>query len=233
MLLHGSDKRTSRNKKCSLIQLKRFFIWVGWCDRSLGPQRSWNSTIYVYGMLSKIVVQTLKWVTHPDLIKLKTKYAACKYIVEDFNRSRDASRSITEACTNNFIETLLLQSLCIMGEIKDALTIEDATDASVITWFDGAISAVPREIAELIRVALDSVSYVQWPIDTSGAVQTFLPNNIQSLENNNASEVEKQRVMQRAHWRTSSEARATERHERIRDAREYWTRKKKAYISFS
>ncbi len=52
-------------------------------------------------------------------------------------------------------------SLCILGKIEGADSLEQATDAGVQKWFDDLLASAPRDTAERVRSAIDSVKFEQ------------------------------------------------------------------------
>lgn len=84
-------------------------------------------------MLTVIVVSTLTApllvnITQPSLIRFEVEYAG--YLV-DVNRSRSAANRIKLASNRLCNRPKLLQSLCILGEINGAETVEDSADDNV------------------------------------------------------------------------------------------------------
>eukprot|EP00171_Calliarthron_tuberculosum_P023495 IDg23495t1 len=142
-----------------------------------------------FGVVSTITAPILKSVTQPSLIQFETDYRAYKDKVEDINRSRESSEHITPASIKNCLEPTLLSSLCILGQIEGSKTSKDATDSAVKAWFEKRLRSAPRDLAERVRSAVDSVKYKQCREDPSGAALTFVLDIVQALDRNNAAEV--------------------------------------------
>lgn len=171
----------------------------------------------------------MKGVTQPELIQFEVEYKVYEEQVSEVNRSRDASRRIKPSSIRNCCEPLLLQSLCILGQIEGATTLEEATDASVKKWLDERLASAPQDIAERVRSAVNSVQYCQCKEDPAGACLKFVLDVVAALDRNNASEVIKDKEMCKSLIsKLIEKLEPPELRERIRDARECWTSDQKS-----
>lgn len=101
----------------------------------------------------------MKRVTQPELIQFEVEYKLYKEQVSEVNRSTDASRHIKPTSICNCCQPLLRSSLCILGQIEAATTLEKAKDASVKKWLDERLAPAPRDIVEQVRSPLNFVQY--------------------------------------------------------------------------
>ncbi len=97
-----------------------------------------------YGAFATISAPSLKNVTQPGLIKLEIEYTVYKEKISEVNRARKASRQVSPASIRNCIEPVLLQRLCILGQIEGAESVEEATNEKVQKWFDDRIASAPE-----------------------------------------------------------------------------------------
>lgn len=108
--------------------------------------------------------------------------------------------------------------------MSDSTTVEDATDSSVKAWFDARLRAAPKDMAERVRSAVDTVTYKQCTEDPLGDPLEFLINVITSLDKNNASEIvqdsEKFKCLIR---RLIAKLEPAELKVRVSDERAYWS----------
>ncbi|KAI0559370.1 hypothetical protein FGB62_155g11 [Gracilaria domingensis] len=136
-----------------------------------------------YGVIAYIKATVLRDVTQPALIRFETAYSAYKEKCSDLNRNRSSDDQMAIASIRDCIESSTPHALCIMGEIENASTAEEASPENVQEWFDGALSAAPKDLSKRIEAALASVSYSVCEQDPAGAVNTFV---INALDQHNA-----------------------------------------------
>lgn len=141
-----------------------------------------------FGVLNTIRAPQLTSITQPNLIRFEVEYAAYKEQVTDINRTRSASNQILPAPIRQYLKPELLHSLCILGVIEDASTMEEASDGNVQKWFDSRLSESTRDAAERVRTAVDSVPFRQCREDPGGAVMEYVVNVITALDKANASD---------------------------------------------
>lgn len=176
------------------------------------------------GVVATVSAPLLKGVTQAELIKFDLEYDAYKDKVADINRSRDSARRITPATMKHCIDPVLLQSLCLLGQIENAENASQATDAKVKHWFDARLQIAPEDLTERVRSALDYVQYKQERRDPSGAALRFVVDVVSALDQNNASEVlDDKDVCKSLIGKLVNKLEPPELRERIRAARECWT----------
>lgn len=186
-----------------------------------------------YGIVSALVAPTLKDVTQPDLIEFEIEYTAYKEKVADINRSRDTTRRISPASIRQCLDPVLLQGLCLLGQIEGADSASQATDAKVRAWFDARLATAPEDMTERVRSALGSVNYEINKQDPGGAVLSFIGKVVSALDKNNASEVIQDKdTCKSLIWKLMNKLEPPELKERIRDARDCWTGDQKSSLSF-
>lgn len=186
-----------------------------------------------FGVVSTLTAPVLSSVTQPCLIQFETEYAAYKERVNDINRSRDEDQKIKPASIRNCIEPMMLHSLCIIGQVPGATSVEQATDENVKAWFENRLRCAPRDLAERVRSAVHSIKYEQCKEDPSGAALSFVLDVVKALDRNNASEVitDKERCKSLVQ-KLVNKLEPPELRERIKDARECWTNEEKSSLSF-
>eukprot|EP00171_Calliarthron_tuberculosum_P002633 IDg2633t1 len=176
-----------------------------------------------FGLVSTIQAPALKPVTQPSLIQFETEYAAYKVQVADINRNRDEVNQITAASIKNCLEPMMLHSLCILGQIPGASSVEQATDNNVKAWFETRLRSAPRDLTERVRSAVHSVKFIQCKEDPAGAALSFVLDAVKALDRNNASEVvtDKERCKSLI-VKLMNKLEPPELKERIKDARDCW-----------
>ena len=142
-----------------------------------------------YGVITVIQPPTLKTVDQPALIRFESAYAAYRAKVEDVNKDRDEASKLSLATIKDCMNSSTLHALCIVGEIENASTVEDATSEMVKKWFDNASTSTPKDLPERIDVTLRSMSFKPNKEDPAGDVANFMIEAITALDQNNASEV--------------------------------------------
>lgn len=186
-----------------------------------------------FGLVSTLSAPVLKSVTQPSLIRFETDFNAYAEKVKDINRSRDEKNKIVPATIKNCIEPALLSSLCILGQIQGAKSVEEAQESAVEEWFTTRIRSKPRDLAERVRSAIDTVTYTQCKEDPAGAALTFVLDIVKSLEVNNASEVIQDKDRTKGLIvKLVNKLEPPELKERIKDALECWSNEEKASLSF-
>lgn len=83
---------------------------------------------------------------------------------------------------------LTLYALCIMGEIENAATVEDAT-LEIKNWFDKASTSTLNDLCDRIDATLRFIAFKANKEDPAGVVANFFIEAITALDQNNASEV--------------------------------------------
>lgn len=186
-----------------------------------------------YGVVSALVAPQLKDVTKPDLIKFEIECTAYKEKVADINRSRDTVRRISPTSIRQCLNPVLLQSLCLLGQIEGAATASQATDAKVKAWFDARLVTAPEELTERVPSVLDSVKFECNKRDPSDEALSFIVKVVSALDESNASEViQDKETCTFLIWKLISKLERPELRERIRDARDCWTSEEKSSLSF-
>lgn len=186
-----------------------------------------------YGVVSTINPPMLSSIKQPSLIKFEVDYVAYKDKVADVNRTRNEEEQLIPASIRQCVKPELLQSLCIIGEIIGATTVEEATDENVKEWFDARLTAAPKDISERVRSAIDSVTYKQCKQDPSGAAMEFVLNIITALDKNNASEVVQESEKSKSLInRLIHKLEPAELVVRLNDERAYWSSSDKSNLQF-
>ncbi len=144
-----------------------------------------------FGAVATISAPALKSVTQLDLIKFEIEYIVYKEKIAEVYRVKEASRQVIPASIRNCIEPVLLQSLCILGQIEGAESVEEATDDKVQIGSMIASHPLPRDAAERVRSAVDSVKYEECKKDPAGAALSFVLSTIAALDKNNVSDIVK------------------------------------------
>jgi len=142
-----------------------------------------------YGVVAFVQPPTLKSVDQPSLIRFETAYTSYLAKVEDVNKDRPQADQINPASIKDCIESTTLHALCILGEIEDATSVEEATVDKVKEWFEKASTLSPKDLSERIDSTLASVKYTPNKDDPAGGVTNFILNVIKTLDRNNASDV--------------------------------------------
>lgn len=176
------------------------------------------------GLVATIKPPVLDDVRQAALIKFETKYSQYLKDVAEVNRNRDASRAITPASIRQCMDAEVLNSLCIIGKIDQATTLDDATDENVKKWFDERLETAPEDIVERIRSALDSVEYCADKSDPEGAALHFTVKVVAALDRNNASEIVRDPVVCKGLiLKMIEKLHPPELKERLREAQQCWT----------
>lgn len=185
------------------------------------------------GTIETIKHPVLKDVRQSSLIKFDTEYTHYLKDIESVNSNRDATRTITAASIRQCMEPELLNSLCIIGVIDEATTLEDATDENVKKWFDERLEDAPEDIVERVRSALSTVHYRTDKNDPSGAALAFIVNVVSALDRYNASEIVGDREACKGLIQKMIEKlEPVELRERIRESRECWSAENKSNIAY-
>lgn len=172
-------------------------------------------------------------VMRASLIRFEVDYAAYVEKIADVNRSREPTRQIVAANIRHCIEPRLLKSLCIIGCIENAASIEDVTDNAVRKWLESILDGTSMDMAERYRFAMGSVSYKLDKKDPARGVISFIEETGAALKSNRLSEM----LQDEATCNTIFEALLSklyppELRERVRDSRDFWTRDQKASLPF-
>ena len=141
------------------------------------------------GTVSVIKPPRLTSVLLPDLIKFETAYAQYVREVNDVNATRNNDNQLRITSIRSCIESRVLQSLCMLGEIDGAATIEDATDENVKAWFDSALAETPRTVLARLKSAISALKYEQCDEDPAGAAQQFCLSAVAALDEQNISAI--------------------------------------------
>ena len=141
------------------------------------------------GTVSIIKPPKLRTVLLPDLIKFETAYAQYVREVEDVNATRSEDNQLRITSIRSCIESRVLQSLCMLGEIEGASTIEEANDENVKAWFDTALAETPRTVLARLKSAVATLKYEQCDEDPAGAAQQFCLSAVAALDEQNISAI--------------------------------------------
>ena len=127
-----------------------------------------------------------------------------------------------------------MHALCIMGDIEDAESVEEATAEAVQSWFDAALSAQLKDISERVDAALAAVEYKHVKEDPAGGVTNFIVKVIRELDQNNASSVLKddKDLAKGFINKLTIKFKDTVLRERIKMRRQGWTKDQLADIKF-
>ena len=183
--------------------------------------------------ISALAAPVLEDVTQPDLIKFEVDYSSYKEKVADLNGTRDTSRQIIATTIRQCLDPLLLQSLCLLGQIESATNATEATDEKVKSCFDARLVSAPAYLTERARCALEFVKYQvnkQYP---SGEALRFIVKIVTALDRNNASEaIDDKDTAKSLIWNLVQKLEPPELRERIPAARDCWTGEQKSSLSF-
>lgn len=149
----------------------------------------------------------LKSVTQPELIQFKIEYRVYEEHVAEINRSCDAPRRIEPASTGSCCSPILFQTLCILGQIEEAATPEEAADGIVRSWFDVRLASEPQDMTEKSRSAVDSVQYQQCRREPVGVCLKFVLDLVSTLDRNEplkSSKIKKCKSLFQNWWRSYS-----------------------------
>ena len=186
-----------------------------------------------YGVVSTINPPTLLNVRQDTLIKFDNDYT--KYVdkIRQVNQGRPTNNKIVPSSIRQCLDGTLLNTLCIIGKIEDAETMEDATDDAVEKWFRKHLSLAPEDLTERVRAALDSVQYFANPQDPGGSATDFIVDIVSALDRNNASEIVKDKESCKGLIsRMINKLEPAELKERMREAKEIWSSAQKSDINF-
>ena len=186
-----------------------------------------------YGVVTTLTPPTLSNVRQDSLIKFDNEYIRYLDKIKQLNQGRAEDNQIVPSSIRQCIDGTLLNTLCIIGKIEDAESMEEVTDASVKKWFDEHLSLAPEDITERVRSAIDSVAYEVNKKDPSGAALDFVVNIVSALDRNNASEIVKDKESCKGLiTRIINKIEPPELKERMKEAKEYRTSEEKSDISY-
>ncbi|KAI0565234.1 hypothetical protein FGB62_20g20 [Gracilaria domingensis] len=142
-----------------------------------------------YGLVNTIQAPTLEGATQPELLKFEVEFAAHCERVQDVNSGRLASQRIKAATIRQCMKPRLLQSLCILGRIENASSVEQATDDAVQAWFDSRLASTICDLSDRVKEALSTVKFKSSPRHPSGATENLVFDTIAALDEYNASSI--------------------------------------------
>lgn len=186
-----------------------------------------------YGVVSTINPPTLTNVRQDTLIKFDNDYTKYLEKVRQVNETTSNSNKIAASSIRHCLDATLLNTLCIIGKIEDAETMEEATDDAVEKWFKKHLSLAPEDMTERVRAALDSVRYQVNPQDPSGSAADFVVDIVSALDRNNASEIVKDKDSCKGLIsRMINKLEPAELKTRMKEARQIWSGAQKSDIIF-
>lgn len=131
-----------------------------------------------YGFVSVFTPPSLNLVYQQSLIQFETEYTAFRAKLGDMNKDlNDANKMQVESIKNCLEPTTLLsrtdhpKRFMCKGKIDGSDSVEDASAASVKSWFDATSTVAPNYLSERIDPALFTVSYEVNKNDISGGGQ--------------------------------------------------------------
>lgn len=186
-----------------------------------------------YGIISTVEPPVLKDVKQSSLIKFEIEYSQYKEKIKEINRTRPESSVIEPASIRQCVDAVLLNTVCILGEIEDATSLEEATDEKVQKWFNECSQVAPVSMMERVNAALNNITFTPDKNDASGAVRCFVIDVVSELDKNNVSEiVQDKETCKFLISKVIAKLEPIELLERIKDARNLWTAEQKSNISF-
>lgn len=142
-----------------------------------------------FGIVNTIQAPILENTSQPALIEFETKYSAYKDRVQQINDHRSVTQRIKEASIRQCIKPKILHSLCILGFIEGATTAEQATDASVLKWFDECLKSNEKDLNSRVDTALKKVKFEFDNEDPAGSATHFVVEVVAALDEQNASSI--------------------------------------------
>ena len=185
-----------------------------------------------YGLVSFIQPPKISKLTQPDHIEFETKYSMYSRKVSEVIKKRSSDSQIKMASIRDCMDDNLLQALCIMGEIEGASSVEEATTEEVKDWFDAQLANLSRGIGTRLRTAVNFVRYKLCNEDPAGVALTFCVDAVRALDQQNASDVQKDcenstKVIDMLQEKVEPAI----LRKKIRDERKYWSKDERGSIA--
>ena len=127
-----------------------------------------------FGIVTTINALQLGSVAQPNLFRFEVEYSAYHQKCEDINRNRAEDNQIEIASIRQCLRPVLLHSLCIVGKIEGAATLEQATDENVKHWFDARLDPSSKDISERVTTAIGSIQHNPCNNNLSRATMDFV-----------------------------------------------------------
>ena len=127
-----------------------------------------------FGTVSTIKPPKLTDVYQSNPFKFEIEYAQYKMNISQIIEEQSEEREIPVASIRQCIDPEILNSLCIIGLIENASSLEDATVENVKKWFDKRLEEAPEDLTENVNTSLATVDYRCNKNDPSGAAMSFI-----------------------------------------------------------
>lgn len=141
-----------------------------------------------YGLVAFLKPPSLEAIDQPSLIRFETSYSAYIAKIEDVNKDRSNDEQILPASIKDCFNANTLHTLCILGEIEGATSVDEATIDAVQKWFDTASTLSTNDLSERVDATVKGLVYTSNKEDPSGGVYNFIIDVIRALDRNNASD---------------------------------------------